>query len=145
MIDVKYLRPWLLLPSFLSTLTFFEPYSNNSKADSFDKHPVSISIIMSEANSIAGTVGTGVAGFVVLLVSSLITFYIARSVNSSKTEVSEEESLLQSIKEGIENLHDTEKAQLDVLLSLEKIALEVKNESGDVLALQRGTSSESQL
>ena len=141
-----YLCPWLLLPSFLSTLTFFELYSNNSKGDSCDKHSVSTSIInMSEANSIASTVGTWVGGFVVLLVSSLLSAYITRSVTSSKNEDSAEAKLLRSIKNGIESLHGTEKAQLDVLLRLEKIALEVKNESGDVLALQRGPRASAQV
>lgn len=108
-------------------MTFFEPYSNNSKGDSCDKHSVSTSIIkMSEANSIASTVGTWVGGFVVLLVSSLLSAYITRSSTSSKTEVSEEGLLLRNIKDGIESLYGTEKAQLDVLLRLEKIALEVK-------------------
>lgn len=100
---------------------------------------------MSEANSIASTVGTWVGGFVVLLVSSLLSAYITRSVTSSKNEDSAEAKLLRSIKNGIESLHGTEKAQLDVLLRLEKIALEVKNESGDVLALQRGPRASAQV
>ena len=131
------LCPWLLLPSFLSTLTFFEPYSINSKSDSCDKYTVSTSIIiMSEANSIAGTVGTWVGGFVVLLVSSLISAYIARSVTLSKTEKLDR-ALLVCIRKELGSLNGTEQAQLEVLLRLEKIALEVKNESGDVLVLQR--------
>ena len=90
---------------------------------------------MSEANSKAGTVGTWVGGLVVLLVSAFVA-YIARRRTSVKTKVTEKD-LLYSIKRDIGSLHDTERTILEVLLRLEKIALEVKNESGDVLVLQR--------
>ena len=88
---------------------------------------------MSEANKIIGTVGTWVAGFLVLLASSLLSAYISRSVTSSENEVSEKR-LLWDIKTEIKSLHVTEKTVLEVLLRLEKMALEVENESGDVLA-----------
>lgn len=115
----------------------FEPYSTNSKGDSCDKHSVSTSIInMSEVNSILGTVGTWVGGFLVLLVSSLLSAYISRSVTRRENELTEKQ-LLYWIKRDTGVLCDTEKSILDVLLRLEKMALEVENESGDVPALQR--------
>lgn len=90
---------------------------------------------MSEANSIVGTVGTWVGGFLVLLVSSLLGAYITRSATSSENEVTEK-YLLYCIKRDTGQLVDTEKAMLEILLRFRENRLEVKNESGDVLVLQ---------
>ena len=90
---------------------------------------------MSEATSTAGTIGTWVAGFVVLVVSSFSSAYIHRRLTSGKTEAAEKE-LLGDIKLEIKELHGTMKSMLEVLQRLENPALEVNNESGDVLAPQ---------
>ncbi len=95
--------------------------SANFKGDSYDEHSLNISIIyMSEAKSIAGTVGWWIGAFLVLLVWSLLSAYISRSITSSK-RVTELDSLC-IIKKDLERLHAIEQATLEVLLRLEKLA-----------------------
>ncbi len=75
---------------------------------------------MPEATTMAGTVGMYVSGFLMLLVSSLPSAHMSRSLTSSKKAKATD--VLWQIRKTLERLQATEQAQLDILLRLEKLA-----------------------
>ena len=97
---------------------------------------------MSEATSIVGTVGAWVGGLVVLL----LTHFIAYKMKHITTSSDRDRNLL--LRGSIEELRRIRaatdanrvatEANLQVLQRVEKIAIEVKNESGTVFVIQRG-------
>lgn len=97
---------------------------------------------MSKAVSIASSMGAWVSGIVVLL----ITYFVAYKVRHITTSGDNERNLLlrrNNVK--MAKLRADNEATLEVLLRIEKIALEVKNESGDKLVLQRVARSSTQV
>lgn len=97
---------------------------------------------MSEANSIAGSVGAWVGGLVVLL----ITYFVAYKMRHITTSGDQERNfLLRRNNDEMVELRAINQATLEVLQRIEKIALEVKNESGDMLVLQRVPRSSTQV
>lgn len=89
---------------------------------------------MSEATSIAGSVGAWVSGLVVLL----ITYFVAYKMRHITTSGDHRRNfLLGEVRHEMTRLRILNEATLEVLQRIEKIAVEVKNESGDMLVLQR--------
>ena len=93
---------------------------------------------MSEANSIAGTVGTWVSPFLLLLLTNMVA-YMTRHITPS--DDTERKRLLRQTARDVGHLRRDYHETLQVLLRIEKIAIEVKNESGDVLVLQSADKS----
>ena len=78
---------------------------------------------MSEANSIAGSVGAWVGGLLVLLITYFVA-YKMRHINTSGDQ--DRNLLLRSINDEMEKFRSINQATLEVLQRIEKIALEVK-------------------
>ena len=97
---------------------------------------------MSEANSIAGTVGTWVSPFLLLLLTTMVA-YMTRHITPS--DDTERKRLLRQTARDVGHLRRDYHETLQVLLRIEKMAIEVKNESGDVLVLQRVPRSSAQV
>ena len=90
---------------------------------------------MSEATSIVGTVGAWVGGFVVLLVSTLIAYRVGHITTPSDRV---RDKILRGHTNELKLIRQATEAGAAALLRVEQIAIEVKNESGNVFVIQRG-------
>ena len=89
---------------------------------------------MPEAHSIASSVGSWVSGLVVWL----ITYFAAARVRHTPTSSDQDRNvLLKELKKELAGIRIAAETSLTVLRRLEQIAIEVKNESGDVVVIQR--------
>ena len=89
---------------------------------------------MPEAHNIASAVGSWVSGLVVWVV----TVFTAAKVRHTPTSSDKDRNdLLKKLKEELADIRIAAQSSLTVLRRLEQIAIEVKNESGDVVVIQR--------
>ena len=97
---------------------------------------------MSEANSIAGTVGTWIGGLIVLFVLYLVAYKLRHITTSSDENT---HTLLGVQNRDLAETRASNEAILRALLKIEEIALEVRNEPGDVLVVQGVPYSSAQM
>ena len=90
---------------------------------------------MSEANSIAGTVGTWVSPFLMFVLTTMVA-YMMRHITTSTSGDTERNSLLRRTVEEMALLRENNEALLEVLLRIEKNPQTIQIESGDMLVLQ---------
>ena len=90
---------------------------------------------MSEATSIVGTVGAWVGGFVVLHLSTLIAYRVGHITTPSDRV---RDKILREHTNELKLIRQATEAGAAALLRVEQIAIEVKNESGNVFVIQRG-------
>ncbi|KAI9874290.1 MAG: hypothetical protein M1830_009908 [Pleopsidium flavum] len=101
---------------------------------------------MSEANSYAGTIGAWVGGFVVLFTQSFIAYTAFRKGWSHLAPPPNDETneLLKSLIEEVCASKEAAQAIRNTLENIEKIAVEVQNDAGGMLVIQRMPRSSTQ-
>ena len=94
---------------------------------------------MSEANSYVGTVGTWVAGIIVLFTQSFLAYMAYRKGWSPliPDPNANNDQLLNELLVEVWLLRHAAEANRDTLRSIERIAVEVQNDAGGMLAIQR--------
>jgi hypothetical protein len=101
---------------------------------------------MSEANSYAGTVGAWVGGFVVLFTQSFLAYIAYRRGWShlAPTPNDETNRLLTSLSDEVRLIRGAAEASRNTLENIEKVAVEVQNDAGGMLVIQRMPRSSTQ-
>ena len=90
---------------------------------------------MSEANSIAGTVGTWVSPFLMFVITTMVAYMMSHITTSTSSDTYRNNLLRQTAVE-MALLQESNKAILEVLLRIERKPQTIQIESGDMLVLQ---------
>lgn len=101
---------------------------------------------MSEANSYAGTVGTWVVGFLVLFTQTILAYIVLRRERShgATNPNVETNKLLKLLLAEVRRGNVVAEASRVTLGNIERIAVEVRNDAGGMLVIQRMPRSSTQ-
>lgn len=101
---------------------------------------------MSEANTHAGTIGTWVAGFIILFTQSFLSYIAFRWGRShpAPNPNAETNRLLNDLIAEVQQGNRVAEASQVTLGNIERIAVEVRNDAGGMLVIQRMPRSSTQ-